>query len=538
MQHMNKKEIKTTVVADYMLIQGISEGLGAAYKQAISMYVADCYCESLVNFRSCLSNILNILGYINTRDVTLKDLIEDLNNSGKVNLMIPNLMHKIRIAGNKGSHSEEYPEENFNILCNQTYKNFIHLIKLLYPVLHSSNECPTIELTLEKELNIVVMASRALFEDDSNAQYLIAKKLYSNAQNKLLSSTMGYANKKTILELDNGEIETRYHDKRTAFNTTIALQLFDSCQYSMPEAAYEYGKLLLTDGHWLKSASAEDSSHEEGVRRVHFAAIHGISDALYLHGCIRLHGLYSQDINVDYALEDLEEAANKNHPKATLELAKYYYNLGKFELAKNYYVLAEQRGSSIAQCALAKNFIDGTFILDDRYQIDVLLLESSNAGVTEAKLLRARFMIDDSSKKFNPDIPNLYDEYLEKVMDAEVLLEYAQYLIDHNELPAKAMSLLHMAFKEAKHTGHKLLVELLELVLPKIYYEPDSFQMVFKFPPEAQIKLHDFESHKSKARKINPREMTSTAKSADPKLGRNEPCYCGSGKKYKMCCLQ
>jgi uncharacterized protein YecA (UPF0149 family) len=22
------------------------------------------------------------------------------------------------------------------------------------------------------------------------------------------------------------------------------------------------------------------------------------------------------------------------------------------------------------------------------------------------------------------------------------------------------------------------------------------------------------------------------------KLGRNEPCYCGSGKKYKKCCLE
>ena len=23
-----------------------------------------------------------------------------------------------------------------------------------------------------------------------------------------------------------------------------------------------------------------------------------------------------------------------------------------------------------------------------------------------------------------------------------------------------------------------------------------------------------------------------------PKIGRNEPCLCGSGKKYKKCCLQ
>jgi len=25
-------------------------------------------------------------------------------------------------------------------------------------------------------------------------------------------------------------------------------------------------------------------------------------------------------------------------------------------------------------------------------------------------------------------------------------------------------------------------------------------------------------------------------KNENPKIGRNEPCLCGSGKKYKMCC--
>ena len=36
-------------------------------------------------------------------------------------------------------------------------------------------------------------------------------------------------------------------------------------------------------------------------------------------------------------------------------------------------------------------------------------------------------------------------------------------------------------------------------------------------------------------------EITDDKKKGDPnltkkKLGRNEPCYCGSGKKYKHCC--
>ena len=32
---------------------------------------------------------------------------------------------------------------------------------------------------------------------------------------------------------------------------------------------------------------------------------------------------------------------------------------------------------------------------------------------------------------------------------------------------------------------------------------------------------------------LNPPDRTSTM----PKIGRNEPCTCGSGKKFKKCCL-
>jgi preprotein translocase subunit SecA len=32
-----------------------------------------------------------------------------------------------------------------------------------------------------------------------------------------------------------------------------------------------------------------------------------------------------------------------------------------------------------------------------------------------------------------------------------------------------------------------------------------------------------------------PEANTPVVKSADQKVGRNEPCWCGSGKKYKLC---
>ena len=35
----------------------------------------------------------------------------------------------------------------------------------------------------------------------------------------------------------------------------------------------------------------------------------------------------------------------------------------------------------------------------------------------------------------------------------------------------------------------------------------------------------------------NPAQSRQPYRRADPKIGRNEPCPCGSGRKYKRCCL-
>ena len=37
--------------------------------------------------------------------------------------------------------------------------------------------------------------------------------------------------------------------------------------------------------------------------------------------------------------------------------------------------------------------------------------------------------------------------------------------------------------------------------------------------------------------RILDRAMELTIRRDKPKIGRNEPCPCGSGKKYKKCCI-
>ena len=47
------------------------------------------------------------------------------------------------------------------------------------------------------------------------------------------------------------------------------------------------------------------------------------------------------------------------------------------------------------------------------------------------------------------------------------------------------------------------------------------------------VRMQETGEDPSQARSAKPKTVRNTA----PKVGRNDPCPCGSGKKYKRCCL-
>ena len=51
------------------------------------------------------------------------------------------------------------------------------------------------------------------------------------------------------------------------------------------------------------------------------------------------------------------------------------------------------------------------------------------------------------------------------------------------------------------------------------------------------VLIEDFNEIKSPSSlQYSPDEKSSTTIVKDKKIGRNDPCPCGSGKKYKYCC--
>lgn len=102
---------------------------------------------------------------------------------------------------------------------------------------------------------------------------------------------------------------------------------------------------------------------------------------------------------------------------------------------------------------------------------------------------------------------------------------------------------------EYKSEGYKLFVDLLDQIRDEVV------TFCFKFFPQAPEEVQ--EQRRKKVQKMHMQKDSDTGMGlqgtkpqedegskrgkqkpvvADPKVGRNEPCPCGSGKKYKQCC--
>jgi TPR repeat protein len=539
---MDTKCLNEPIKSDYELVLVVSENLADFYERAISQTVTECYPAALVNYRSALSVIVSLmfeaLGVEESSGYSdLRGQVDTLSDFSGINFMSSNLMHNIRISGNKGSHSEEYPKVNFESLSKKTHTDFFKLLKELFPFLKPEIDFPEYEFRLEEELNITTLSNKALFENDNESQYLVAKKLYSKAQKILLSRNQGFANKKTIIELENGEKAIRYHDIESAQNTSIAFQLFDACKYDIHEAEYEYGKLLLIDGHWISHDSADTNYLERGVNYIHGAANNGVAEALSLLGRIKLYGLYGNDIDTEWALELLGEAAQKSDSSAIFELANYHFNHRNYDISLTYFKLAAQLGSPKAQYLLAKHYLEGVFTIGEETEIDQLIEDAVSAGVQEAVLLKARRLAMYSIGKLNQEAIVIYEQYADKhPVTAEGLFECAQYFIKFNQKTILAMQSLTSAALIAKEESNQKLADFIGFLISNVAMSLDKdMHPIIKFPQEVLMKIDEVNLSKL----LKPVTLPAQKRLPDPpqNIGRNELCYCGSGRKYKKCCL-
>ena len=87
-------------------------------------------------------------------------------------------------------------------------------------------------------------------------------------------------------------------------------------------------------------------------------------------------------------------------------------------------------------------------------------------------------------------------------------------------------------FEMFMETMNRIKTEVIEKVMRVEIHSPEQLEA---FIPDEQPEMHMH--HGESAEDGDEEAKQATIRREQPKVGRNDPCPCGSGKKYKKCCL-
>jgi preprotein translocase subunit SecA len=99
---------------------------------------------------------------------------------------------------------------------------------------------------------------------------------------------------------------------------------------------------------------------------------------------------------------------------------------------------------------------------------------------------------------------------------------------------------------EYKREGFRMFQEMLSNIRDKVtniifkaqLESTANMRSVWNISSAMHSEYEQFNSQQEAAQRPQGQQMVKQIKLEKPKVGRNEPCPCGSGKKYKKCCGQ
>ena len=196
--------------------------------------------------------------------------------------------------------------------------------------------------------------------------------------------------------------------------------------------------------------------------------------------------------------------------------------------------------------------------LIDNYLIDEDIKKKVNDDQTLKPATIADFIADIAEKKYQEKYSKIKDNLaqLEKQVMLQILdVHWKDHLGEMDHL-RQSVGLRAYAQKNPKNEYKREAFEMFEVMLNEINSE--AIKVLFRLELASEEEIKELEERSREAQ--NNREIqlqkeqlksvignnqgsesskilpTQPVKRKEPKLGRNDPCHCGSGKKFKQCC--
>ena len=467
----------------------------------------------------------------------LEGKINVLVKSHLINADIQELLHKLRRWGNWAAHPEESlrREEQLQAMANQALVDVMALLEVVYRQKNRGAKVPDYLIVDESPDELSAVCYRALFESRPADQHRAAMLLL----------------------------------KQSASDSSMAERALDLLRYASDAgytpARYQYG-LALSEG-----ASGQENIGR-GVQLIEMACQDGDIDALAWCGRSALLGLHDGPIDHDRARDYLERAAAEDHPLALVLLSTMYREgQGVAANAKTAFDLtlrAAEAGYPIGQYQAGQALYHGEGVAANEAAALAWLQLASDAGLHIAQravgvlirkgslpggLSKAEELLQRAMPKVNQAHLDLADLYMSqeepgKWIEALALVQKAfeTAVGDRDEATSDqalrmAPGLINTLMASRARMSTK---ELESFALTRVLFDEQGRPC-----PNREQRMRDFVTNaisSSQVRSNNAKEETSASRPAAPatvtqrianeKVGRNEPCSCGSGKKYKACC--
>ena len=253
-------------------------------------------------------------------------------------------------------------------------------------------------------------------------------------------------------------------------------------------------------------------------------------DGLELYYCLIHADILIEDSDaLNVHLEEMKEIARKDENEKG-NVAWFLANIGKMLLRYNDAEKAEALLNAAFELAPGDKEICKIKEKADSERQLLLLIDKLRANKSFHKIF-ADMCEQEMNKCGDPDCFNCVMDQM--MMEMHILMEYSTY--------RRQIIRLKTAFPELYHMKRQFFDEVLdERKIESMYYKykrkldkmekenPEEFKDVFDFA--------DTEDDEEDDEEDDAYEVQQPYRRDENKVGRNDPCPCGSGKKYKKCC--
>ncbi len=221
--------------------------------------------------------------------------------------------------------------------------------------------------------------------------------------------------------------------------------------------------------------------------------------------------IYKQRNDILY-LDDLSDTIYKMFNDTATYLASEAFSNGQYDYSKFY-----------EECL--------RYYPADAISIDELK-DKTQEALSEYLCNQCIKLLDDKKEKFPPEI---YNEFLKVVLLRVVDTYWTEHIDAMSEL-RQAVRLQSYAqinpLREYKEVGFEKFDVMIDNIAHDVTRYINRAQIQANLQREAVVKNTQASSGKEETSKKKP------VVKSNAKVGRNDPCPCGSGKKYKNCCGQ